>query len=485
MSQTEDCKEKVRDHQSVAEVSEADLDSFPPCDPQAEKRLLHKFDRRLMPLLCVAYFFSALDRSNIGNAKVAGMNTDIGISAQQYSNANSLVYAAYLPTMLPGLWILKTFRRPRFYMGSMIMAWSIASLCHMFVNNYAHLVVVRVLLGFFEGPYFSCMSFICTDYYLPQEFSRRVSFFFVASALSGAFGGLIATGITKIHSGSLASWRYLYMIEGLLSFLVGVLMFFYLPDSPDALITTEEEREVHESRKVRMRHILGDSRFNFKELLAALNFKTACSVLIQFCQDIFLYGFSVFLPSILHLSLGYDTLKSQYLTVPVYIFAAICCVIVAEISDKFRIRGPLILVLNMFGIAAYAILATVKSPGIRYFAIFLSCIPLYMSVGLNESWLANNSAPTFKRGCAIGINQSFGNIAGAIAPQIFTNPPTYKFGINFTLGCLCISSATVAVLSLYYVHKNRQYQKILETGNDNRKKTRRIGDDSPEFKFMI
>lgn len=466
-------------------VSNGEIDDLPPCDPKVEKKLVHKFDWRLMPLFGLAYFFSALDRSNIGNAKVAGMNADIGITSQQYSNANSYVYATYLPTMLPGLWILKTFKKPRLFIGGMIMAWSIVSLCHMFVNNYHELVAVRVLLGFFEGPYFSCMSFICTDYYFPHEFARRTSFFFVASALSGAFGGLIATGITKIHSGSLESWRYLFMIEGILSFLAGVLMFFFLPDSPMALAKTEEEKEVLENRTIRRKHMEGDTSFNMKEFLSAWNFKTMCSVVIQFCLDISYYGFTVFLPSILNSSLGYNTLKSQYLTVPVYVWASICCITIAELSDRYRMRGPLIVVTNLFAVAAYAILATVTTPGVLYFAIYLICIPLFMGPGLNESWVANNSAPTFKRGCAIGINQTLGNVAGAIAPQVFNKAPHYYLGIYFTLGCLCVAIVTAAVLSYYYICKNRKYQKILDTGVDDRKGTRKIGDDSPEFRFMI
>jgi len=487
MSQTEvNSTEKVPQVSVVeSDVSTIDYESIVPCDPIAEKKLVHKFDWRLMPLFCAAYFFSALDRSNVGNAKVAGMTTDIGITAQQYSNANSLVYASYLPTMLPGLWLFRTFKKPRYFIGGMVMAWSIVSLCHMFANNYGDFVALRILLGFFEGPYFSCMSFICTDYYFPHEFARRTSFFFVGSALSGAFGGLIATGITKIHSGSLASWRYLFLIEGLLSFVVGVLVFVFLPDSPNKLIDTEEERAVFENRTLRRKHIEGDHGFNLKEFISVFDFKTACSVLIQFCQDISLYGFSVFLPSILHTHLGYDTLKSQYLTVPVYVFAALCSMGIAEISDRFRMRGPLIIITNFFAIAAYAMLGTVKNAGVLYFALYLICVPLYMGPGLNESWIANNTAPTFKRGCAIGMNQTLGNIAGAIAPQVFNGPPDYTLGTDFTLGCLCVSSATAGLLSLYYLRRNKINQRIVDSGTDDRKKSRTIGDDSPEFKFMI
>lgn len=466
-------------------TSSIDLENLPQCDPIAEKKLVHKFDRRLMSLFCLAYFFAALDRTNIGNAKVAGMNASIGLTAQQYSNAVSIIYSTYLPTTLPGVWLYRQFKRPRHFIGGLVIMWSIASLCHMFVNSYGQLVACRVLLGFFEGPYFSCMSLTLSDYYLPHEFARRVSFFFASSALSGAFGGLIATGITRIHSGSLESWRYLFLIEGLISFLVGVVVFILLPDSPRQLATTEEERLVLENRTARRKHIEGSHKFDLKEFISAINFKVVCSMLIQFCQNISLYGFSVFLPSILNSLLGYDRLKSQYLTVPVYIFAAICSICFAEVSDRSRMRGPLIIFTNLFGIAAYAVLGSVKTAGILYFALYLICFSLYVAPALNESWIANNNAPTFKRGCVIGITLTFANSAGAIAPQVYNSPPNYKFGTDFTLGCLCIASVTAGGLSFYFFRKNRINQRILESGVDHRKKSRTIGDDSPEFRFMI
>lgn len=460
-------------------------EQIPPCDPHEEKKLVHKFDWIIMPLFCSGYFFSALDRSNIGNAKVAGMGNDLGLTAQQYSNAVSMVYATYLPVMLPGVWVLRLFKKPRYYMGGMIICWSLVSIFTLFVRSYGSLLAVRLLLGFFEGSFFSCMTLIATDYYLPTELGRRTAYYFVASALSSSFGGLVATGITNIDSGALKPWHYLYLIEGILSMICGVCVLMLLPDGPQLLIHTEEEKAVHANRVVRRRVYQGSTAFDKLELLSVFDFKICCSVIIQFCQDICLYGFSTFLPSILKSGLGFNSLQAQYLTVPVYLLAGLLYLFFAEISDRKRFRGPILVFTNIFAIVGYVLLVSVKTAGVKYFACYLICFALYIGPGLNETWIASNTAPAFKRGSSIAINQTLGNIAGAISPQVYIHPPEYRLGHFFTLGCLCVSSLTAIVCSLYLNRKNRIHRKILDTGVDDRKQKRKTGDDAPEFTFLI
>ncbi|OBA13459.1 uncharacterized protein OGAPODRAFT_95633 [Ogataea polymorpha] len=326
--------------------------------PSAHKRLIRHMDLRIMPILSAMYFFSALDRSNIGNAKVAGMNTDIGISDAQYSTAVSIVYSTYLPFMLPG---------------------------------------VLLMMRYFNNK--------------KREYL-------------GAFGGLIGTGITKINSG-LAPWRYLYLIEGLLSFAASFWMMFGMPNSPEEVANGEEEIRVLEWRNEQRRLFMMNDGDKKSEAFAAFcDPKVYLCTIIQFCQDILMYGFSTFLPSILRSDLGYTSLQAQYLTVPCYMLSGIVFILAARISDKTRIRGPLIIFLDMFGVVGYALILGNTSSGVKYFACYLICMCLYVP-GLNEAWLATNLAPRFKRAIGLGINQTLGNIAGVVSAQIYREPPKY------------------------------------------------------------
>ncbi|KAI8296327.1 putative transporter [Colletotrichum sp. SAR 10_98] len=127
--------------------------------------------------------------------------------------------------------------------------------------------------------------------------------------------------------------------------------------------------------------------------LSGSQFSTAVSVffataLIQFFQDIILYGFSTFLPSILRLDLGFTALEAQYLSIPVYFVGGLSFFTAAILGDKWRLRGTstkFLLGLDVFAVVGYAILLGVaNSPGIRYFACYLIAIPLYCGPGLNE-----------------------------------------------------------------------------------------------------
>jgi small-conductance mechanosensitive channel len=143
--------------------------------------------------------------------------------------------------------------------------------------------------------------------------------------------------------------------------------------------------------------------------------KLYLSGLIQFMQDILLYGFSTFLPSILK-AMNYDTLQSNYLTIPVYLWGAIIFLCLAWISDRYEIRGPVsstpiffpprnlrylqvVLFANVFGIIGYILLLTVKHngklasalphifsnliSGVKYFATYLCAVAVYVGPGIN------------------------------------------------------------------------------------------------------
>lgn len=468
------------------EIQVGSIQTPAPQDPAAERRLVHKFDWRLMPMFATMYFFSSLDRSNIGNAKVAGMDIDCGITDAQFSTIVSVLYATYIPVMLPGVWLMKQCKRPRYYLAGMMLCWSLCSLFTLFANSYSSLLALRLLLGLFEGSYFSCIAVITTDYYFPHELGRRTAYFFASSSLASAFGGLIGTGITKINSGRLASWKYIFLIEGILSCVAVIWLFFGLPDDPVQLIKTEEEKQVFEDRERRRAFYVDQEGFDLKEVRSAFTDpKTIFSVVIQFTQDICLYGFSTFLPSILKSGMGFSSLEAQYLGVPVYLLAGLIFLAAAEISDKKRIRGPIIAFTNIFGITGYILLLAVDNNSVKYFACYLICFSIYTGTGINESWISSNTSPRYKRYTAIGINQTLGNVSGAISPQVYRAPPNYTLGHAFTLGCLVISTLCSLTCSWMLHKRNVHNEKVLETGVDDRRLKRTVGDDSPEFKFII
>lgn len=179
-------------------------------DPTLEKRLLWKVDLRLIPPLCIMYILNYLDRNNIGNAKVAGMEQDLGLSSSDYSLALSIFFIGYLLLEVPSNMILSR-TRPSIYLPSIMLVWGCLSTAYTGVNTKQGLIGLRFCLGLIEAGFFPGVLLFMSNWYKKAELARRFAIFYSASLVSGAVGGLIAGLIvdTMQHRGSLPAWKWL------------------------------------------------------------------------------------------------------------------------------------------------------------------------------------------------------------------------------------------------------------------------------------
>ena len=228
---------------------------------------------------------------------------------------------------------------------------------------------------------------------------------------------------------------------------------------------------------------MGSEDFSWEEVrIAATDPKVYLSGLIQFCQDILLYGFSTFLPSIIK-EMGFGTYETQYLTIPVYVFGGAAFVGFAFISDRLTLRAPFLLVANIFGIVGYMLLLCDLSSSVRFLATFLCAVAVYTGPGLNLTWLDVNSAPHYRRATAIVLQQTIGNCAGVVAGQIYRSSP-FTLGNGFSLGVVCLSQGLI-LLKMWYIRScGRKKDRIAkgEVKDDRKVKT---GDWALDFKYHL
>jgi MFS family permease len=126
-------------------------------DPVIEKRILRKLDYHLAPIFMSLYFLSYLNRSNIGNAAVAGMNDQLNLSPGDYSTAVSVFYATYVGLIFPIVLALRKIK-PHRAITVMSIAWSLVTIGTAFCKSYGALVACRLLLGACEAGFFPCIS---------------------------------------------------------------------------------------------------------------------------------------------------------------------------------------------------------------------------------------------------------------------------------------------------------------------------------------
>ncbi|KZF19521.1 MFS general substrate transporter [Xylona heveae TC161] len=465
----------------ATERSEGDVEIY--IDPKKEKKLLLKLDLFLIPVVMLVYIACYLDRSNIGNAVAGGLPADIHASSQQISVAVSILFVTYVTLETPCAIIMKKVT-PRVMITSLTFIWALVTIFTGFIQSIGGLYATRLLLGACEAGLFPCLNLYLTMVYRREEQAKRVSYLFSSAALAGAFGGLLAYGLLQMDGvAGKAGWRWLYIIEGILTILCAAAAWFGLPNDPSkAYFLNAEERELVKLRRLQAQKYLGSEEFSWQEVKAALcDPKLYISGSIQFCQDILLYGFSTFLPSILK-SMGYNKLQSQYLTIPVYIFGALCFFAVAFASDYFQKRGPCLLVTNIFGIAAYIILIASSNDAVKYFACFLAAIAVYNGPGINLTWLNVNVAPHYRRATAIGAQQTIGNLAGIVAGQIYRKAP-YKLGNSFSLGAVCVVQFIIAGKIMYIRWLNRRKERIASGEIADSRTRTTTGDAELDFKY--
>lgn len=167
-------------------------------------------------MLALLYLISHLDRSNIGNTKIEGIDTDLGINGVQWNTILSLFFVPYILLEVPSNILLKRFKRPSVYIGILVTTWGVIMTLHGVVNNFGGLLALRMLLGVFEAGFFPGAIYLCTFWYMPRALASRISWFYCMSALSGAFSGLLAAAIAKMDGvGGYEGWRWIFLIEGI------------------------------------------------------------------------------------------------------------------------------------------------------------------------------------------------------------------------------------------------------------------------------
>jgi len=211
-------------------------------------------------------------------------------------------------------------------------------------------------------------------------------------------------------------WRWIMIIEGLPTFVLGIACWFIMADSPDtAYYLNNEEREMVKARRKAQ---LGQSDvFEWVDVRKGLkDWKIYAMCAGQFCTDTMLYGFSTFLPTIIQgINPDASSAVVNLLTVPIYAVGAGSYMLSARFSDWTQLRSPVVVGMSLFGIVGYAMLISPISAGPHYGACFLVAIGLYVAVGIPLAWLPSNNPRYGKRTTATGLQLTIGNTAGIMA----------------------------------------------------------------------
>jgi MFS family permease len=472
-------------------------------DSALEKRILRNVDLHLMVPLWILFLISFMDRINLGNVAVLGITKDLRLVGDDFNIALQVFFVPYILLEVPSNLMLKRIS-PSLWLCALTLLWGVACMCQGFVHNLGGLVACRFFVGVFEAGFVPGCAYLMSSYYKRHELQRRFSLFWCAGLVAGAFSGLLAYALEHMGGLSgLAGWRWILIIEGLLSIAASVPAYWFLADWPQqAKFLSPTAKEVLAQRHAA--DLGGHSKMDRLDKSALrrilLDWKIWCGAVMYICITVSGYATALFVPTILA-SLGYSGIESQIHSIPVWMVAAVVTLCTAVFTDRLQHRYTFV----MFGVflssIGYIILLKQGplakphrpqlglSPNVRYMAVFFVTCGTYIVQPLIIVWLANNLGGHYKRAIGLAVQISLGNIGGIIASNVFVKTEAPRYFIGYGVGLATMISCGV-VSSIFAWGLLRENKKRARGERDDRlalSETERsnLGDDDPSFKFAL
>ncbi|KAL8712248.1 MAG: hypothetical protein Q9220_003399 [cf. Caloplaca sp. 1 TL-2023] len=435
------------------------MPDFQTVDSRMERRVLWKCDLHLVPILATLFMFAFLDRINIGNARIQGLEKSLHMKGTDYNVALQVFFVPYILFEVPSNYLLRKVA-PSTWISGIMVCWG--------------------------------SLYLISMYYRRHELQRRFTFFYCGGILAGSVSGLLAYALANMDGiGGYSGWRWIFIIEGLATVVMAVISKFIIADWPEtAKFLTPEERALVVSRT--QQDMDAESKLDhlsWKSLrLILLDWKIWMGGIMYLGCANAGYSGAFFTPTILK-QLGWTSVKAQLLSIPIYLVGIVAALVTAFLSDRLRHRYTFAMigvVINSLG--NILLLAQKHVPvAARYAALYCTAAGQYITQPLVMVWLNNNLVGHSQRGIGAAVQIAFGNLAGFAASNIFITKqqPTFPvgFGVSLALTLLTGVGATVFLLGLRGENRKK------DDGGRGREwreggEKRELGDGHPSFRFV-
>lgn len=431
---------------------------------QLEQQVIRKVSRHLLWFLFLLFVFSFLDRINIGFAGLTMMQ-DLGLSGTQFGFATTLFYIGYIACSIPSNIILARLGARR-WIGSIMIAWGLASTATMFASSPASLYVLRFLVGVTEAGFLPGMLLYLT-YWFPASYRARANALFmiampVTAAIGSALSGLIL-GLDG-HWG-LAGWQWLFLLEGLPSVLLGLAVYGYLDDAPGKaswLSRLEQQAlaRMLEAEKPAAPPVAASGK---PSVLAEMCSPTVLKFgLAYFCLVNTLAMVAVWTPLIVK---SFNTGASN---TTIGLLAAIpqVCTVIGMIawgrrSDRLQERRWHIVWPMLLSAGGWLLTAYSGNPVVQLLGICMASTGAYTAMSV--FWTTPDGALSFAaRAIGIAVINATGNIGSALNPVVvgWLKDQTHSFATGLLYASALLVAGAVIVLTLPIAHgKSRELNK--------------------------
>jgi ACS family tartrate transporter-like MFS transporter len=376
---------------------------------EVETSTIRTISWRLIPFLVLAYFFSNLDRVNLGFAALT-MNAELKFTPLIFARGAGIFFIGYVPSNLA----LETFGARRWIARIMVTS-GIISAAMSLVSGELSFYVLRFLLGVAEAGFFPGIILYLTYWYPAEYRARFLAAFAIAVPVSTVIGAPISGLLLGLDGAmGLKGWQWLFIIEGIPSVLLGIVTWIYLTDKPEKADWLTSEQKAWLSKKLEAEIATKQAAQHLSLGQALSSPKVLTLSLVYFGFVGVLYGMQFWLPQIAK-AFGLTNAQTGFVTAIPFLFGTIAMILWARHSDATRehvadVGAPLRLTAVAFGASSYITDPTATMVMLTIAAIGMFCTSAVFWT-LPTAWLSGTAAAG-----AIALINSIGNLAGFGGP---------------------------------------------------------------------
>ncbi|CAI7622986.1 unnamed protein product [Penicillium glandicola] len=457
--------------------------------PRADYENLHRFDpkerwthreetsvrRKTDWTIClwilIMFFGLNLDRGNLGNAAADNLLDDLKITTNDYNNAQNMYRIGFLIAEIPSQMIGKRLGPDR-WIPFQIILWSLASGGQFFMQNRAGFFACRFFIGLFMGGFIPDAVLYLSYFYTKSEMPFRLALFWFVDTMSGVVASFIAYGVLHMRGvQGREGWRWLFLIEALITIVIGFLSFLFLVPGPTQTKTwwnpkgyfTEKEEKIIVNRVLRDDPSKGDMHNR-----QALSLNMVWQSLMDYdLWPIYIIGILFEIPTAppktyLTLSLkaiGFGTFQTTLLTIPASVFSAINLVLVTMLSERVHEISIIGLLTQVWNLPLLVVLYT-SAGSLSNWGLYATTFVLLgwpNPHAAHVGWCSRISNTVRTRSISAALYNVTIQLSGIASSNIYRSDdkPLYRRGNSQLIAINVATMVAYALAKLYYVRRNQ------------------------------
>ncbi|KAJ9637381.1 hypothetical protein H2204_004805 [Knufia peltigerae] len=427
-----------------------------------ENKLMRKVDWMMMPLMFACYYLQYTDKTLLNYAAVMGLIEDTHLPANGFSNLAIAFYVSFLVCEPLQAMLIQKFPTAK-YLGCNVVLWGITVSLNCVCHNFASVVALRVLLGIFESSVAPSLVVLTAMWYKRPEQVSRMGIWYQGTSVGPAISSLASYGFLHYTKSNphvhFKSWQILFLVFGLITVVVGIMVVLFLPDNPMKSRLSNDEKLFIIERVRENQTGIENKRLKTKQLKEVFfSTKTWLLSLIVITTNVPNGAVSSF-SSIIISNFGYDEYTTLLLNLPGCAVAFVSVWFGTWWGGRYNSRGTAIIFLiipTMIGGALMAWLPADNKPGLLAGNFLTNTVGA--SLPLMYSWItANHAGHTKKIAMNAIVLMSFcvGNIIG---PETFQarDAPQYIPAKLTIVVVLAVGIGLTVALDLLYALENRK-----------------------------